>query len=64
MVVLAAAALLRGRKERTEEKLADVYKRQLYTLAGDAACVLPATIDTRAAVNAVNALEKIGRAHV
>ena len=29
----------------------------LYTLAGDAACVLPATIDTRAAVNAVNALE-------
>ena len=29
----------------------------LYTLAGDAACVLPATIDTRAAVNAVDALE-------
>ena len=29
----------------------------LYTLAGDAACVLPATIDARAAVNAVNALE-------
>ena len=29
----------------------------LYTLAGDAACVLPATIDTRAAVNAVSALE-------
>ena len=29
----------------------------LYTLAGDAACVLPATIDTRAAVNAVNTLE-------
>ena len=29
----------------------------LYTLAGDAACVLPANIDTRAAVDAVNALE-------